>query len=88
MEGAFGEGRRGEAVLPGGAGADAQGFWVGARCLLTSMPFFTFPTHPSPPACSEYCAEAVVEAGGDQQGDPFLRVPSIGSKDRSPPEGE
>ncbi|OWK16262.1 hypothetical protein Celaphus_00004481, partial [Cervus elaphus hippelaphus] len=35
---------------------------------------------------SEYCAEAVVEAGRDQQGEPFLRVPSIGSKDRSPPE--
>ncbi|XP_060995084.1 WD repeat-containing protein 62 isoform X5 [Dama dama] len=35
---------------------------------------------------SEYCVEAVVEAGRDQQGDPFLRVPSIGSKDRSPPE--
>ncbi|XP_005908326.2 WD repeat-containing protein 62 isoform X1 [Bos mutus] len=35
---------------------------------------------------SEYCAEEVVEACGDQQGDPFLPVPSIGSKDRSPPE--
>lgn len=88
MEGAFGAGRRGQAVLPAGAGADAQGFWVGARCFLTSVSFFPLPTHPSPPACSEYCAEEVVEACGDQQGDPFLPVPSIGSKDRSPPEGE
>ncbi|XP_042086769.1 WD repeat-containing protein 62 isoform X2 [Ovis aries] len=35
---------------------------------------------------SEYCAEEVVEACGDQQGNPFLPVPSIGSKDRNPPE--
>lgn len=75
-------------MLPAGAGADVQGFWAGARCLLTSVSFSPLPTHPSPPACSEYCAEEVVEVRGDQQGNPFLPVPSIGSKDRSPPEGE
>ncbi|XP_057568277.1 WD repeat-containing protein 62 isoform X2 [Hippopotamus amphibius kiboko] len=36
---------------------------------------------------SEYCVEEVERAPGDQQGDSYLRVPSISSKDQSPPEG-
>eukprot|EP00070_Physeter_catodon_P034380 XP_028341274.1 WD repeat-containing protein 62-like isoform X1 [Physeter catodon] len=35
---------------------------------------------------SKYCAEEVERAPGDQQGDSYLRAPSIGSKDQSPPE--
>ncbi|KAJ8791453.1 hypothetical protein J1605_004258 [Eschrichtius robustus] len=35
---------------------------------------------------SKYCAEEVERASGDQQGDSYLRAPSIGSKDQSPPE--
>ncbi|XP_066875110.1 WD repeat-containing protein 62 isoform X4 [Kogia breviceps] len=36
--------------------------------------------------CSKYCAEEVERAPGNQQGDSYLRAPSIGSKDQSPPE--
>nr|XP_058900975.1 WD repeat-containing protein 62 isoform X2 [Kogia breviceps] len=35
---------------------------------------------------SKYCAEEVERAPGNQQGDSYLRAPSIGSKDQSPPE--
>nr|XP_030730418.1 WD repeat-containing protein 62 isoform X1 [Globicephala melas] len=35
---------------------------------------------------SKYCAEEVERAPGDQQGDSYLRAPSIGSKDQRPPE--
>uniref|UniRef100_A0A8C3VWC9 WD repeat-containing protein 62 n=1 Tax=Catagonus wagneri TaxID=51154 RepID=A0A8C3VWC9_9CETA len=35
---------------------------------------------------SKHCAEEVEGAPGDQQDDFYLRVPSIGSKDQSPPE--
>ncbi|XP_057389251.1 WD repeat-containing protein 62 isoform X2 [Balaenoptera acutorostrata] len=35
---------------------------------------------------SKYCAEEVERVPGDQQGDSYLRAPSIGSKDQSPPE--
>ncbi|XP_033269872.1 WD repeat-containing protein 62 isoform X4 [Orcinus orca] len=35
---------------------------------------------------SKYCAEEVERAPGDQQGDSYLRAPSIDSKDQRPPE--
>lgn len=37
---------------------------------------------------SEYCTTSPERGLGEQQGDAYLRVSSVSSKDQSPPEGE
>lgn len=71
-------------MQPRGTGCECLGFWVGACCLLTSM-FFPLPARWHR---SKYFEKEVEGEPGDQQGDSYLRVSSIGSKDQSPPEGE